>query len=164
MHGGAFFDSDLFTRPLEDATCRALFGSCAGGCGHFPARNWWPARGKFCAASGQNARTPSVPERVQSRVFRICSRPAPRRRRENDHSPASISSQNPLDCLVREHGRENSRCLCDFAACRPACLATYLPLSGLKPTQQAFVPSLRIFCALHPPFVTCATNANIAPL
>jgi hypothetical protein len=32
--------------------------------------------------------------------------------------------RNPLDCLTRERGRETSRSLCDFAACRP-CLAVY---------------------------------------
>lgn len=91
---GAFLDSQSLTRLQERAACRASLGSSRGGCGHFPARNCWTARGRFFAASGQNARTPSFPGRARSRGSRICSRPAPKRRLENDHSPASTASRN----------------------------------------------------------------------
>jgi hypothetical protein len=97
--------SQSLTRLQERANWRALLGSSARGCGHFPARNCCTARGRFFAASGQNARTPSLPGRTRSRVSQICFRPAPKRRLENDHSPPLISSRIPLDWLVREHAR-----------------------------------------------------------
>ena len=92
-------------RLQERAACRALLGPSVRGCGRFPARNCWTARGRFSAASGQNARTPSFPGGTRFRVSRICSRPTPNRRLENDHPPPLFSSQIPLDRLEREDAR-----------------------------------------------------------
>ena len=138
-HAGAFLDSQSLNRLQERAACRALLGPFAGGCGHFPVRNCLTARGRFFAASGQNARTPSLPERTRSRVSQICFRPAPKRRLENDHSPPLISSRIPLDWLVGSRTR-TSRAPIAISRITGRCLAIYLPLLGLKLSTQAFVP------------------------
>jgi hypothetical protein len=141
VRAGAFLDSQSLTRLQKRANCRAVLGSSARECGHSPARNCCMARGRFFAASGQNARTPSLPGRTRSRVSRICSRPAPKRRLENDHSPPLISSRIPLDWLVGSRTRR-SRAPAPIAISRITgrCLAIYLPLLGLKLPTQAFVP------------------------
>jgi hypothetical protein len=136
---GGFLDSRSLTRRQERAACRALLGSSAGGCGHFPARNCWTATGRFFAACGQNARTQSFPGRTRSRVSRICSRPAPKRRLENDRSPPSISSPIPLNCF----GSRTRARLAPIAISRLAgrYFAIYLPPLRLELPTQAFVPS-----------------------
>ncbi len=139
IHADAFVDSQSLTRLQERAGCRASLGFSGGGCRHFAARNFWTARGRLFAASGQNVRTPLFSGMVRSRVSRICSRPAPKRRLENNYAPASISSRMPLDSLVREHVAKRRPPIAP-SRLGGRCLAIYLPHLRLKLPTPAFVP------------------------
>ena len=117
-----------------------MLESSGGGCGQFPARNRRTARGRFFAVSGQNAHKQPFHRRARSRVSRICFRSAPKRRLENDHFSASMSSQILLDCLAATT-RAKPRLKIAILRLSRRGFAIFWPLLRLKRPTQAFVPS-----------------------